>query len=251
MVDSPMAENRQPGHRPLPVAECQLPEKRGACVLRCLSRLLFPLAFCMLPFLLASCGVPGVIAYKVLGPDAVKPQYTPPPTEPILIFAESYDNPSIASYESEELARIIARAFKEHEVAPVVDPDALTNLLSARAKAPGAPAPQSISSIGKQLGAKHVLYIDIPECRTESIGGTRLLRGVMSVRVRIVDVDTGKTLYPSDSSEGTPLTAQTPYTEIHAGTTEQALRQKLCQTLGERIARLFYAYKPDEVEPES
>jgi hypothetical protein len=207
---------------------------------------------CLLFLLLASCGVPGVIAYKVLGPDDVKPLYTPPPTEPILIFAENYDNPSIGSYESEEIARVVAQAFKEHKVAPVVDPDALHNLLTAQAHAPATnPTSRSISAIGRKLGATHVLYIDVQECRTESLGGTKLLRGLMSVRVRLVDVATGKTLYPLDTGDGTPLSAKTPYTEIKQGVTEQSIRQQLCQTLGEQIARLFYPYKPDEVEPQS
>lgn len=208
-----------------------------------------PLVLCILSCLLTSCAVPGAIAYKVFGPDAVKPEYTPPPTEPILIFAEDYENQSIATYESEEITRVIAQAFKEHKVAPVIDPEKLPNLLNpGHGVATTSPKPQSITTIGRQLGAARILYIDIVDNAMESLGGTQMLRGKLTLRVRMIDVASGKTVFPANSIDGTYLTATTPYTEVHAGVTPQSLRQKLCMQLGQSIARLFYPYKPDEVD---
>ncbi len=208
-----------------------------------------PLALCVLCCLLASCAVPGAIVYKVFGPDAIKPEYTPPPTEPILIFAEDFENPSIATYESEEITHVVAQVFKERNVAPVIDPEKLSNLLNPRPTAGQTPPkPTSITELGRQLGAARVLYIDIVDNAMESLGGTQMLRGTLTLRVRMIDVATGKTLYPANSIAGTYLSARTPYTEVHAGVTPQSLRQKLCTELGQRIARLFYPYKPDEVD---
>jgi PBP1b-binding outer membrane lipoprotein LpoB len=201
----------------------------------------FRASFCLF-FLLTGCEVASVLAYKLGPPETIKAQYTPPKT-PILVLAENFQNPSMCSYEAEQIAWEIGRQLTDHQVAPVVSSDKLRQL---RTETKNNLRKMTLSEIGQKTGAQQILYVNIRECHWEPLSGTRMVRGEVKVQVKMVDVKTGQTTWPDLVSDGTPMSAEMPYTEQKTSGDGVAMREKICHQLGDQIARLFYTYNADQ-----
>src|SRR5262245_22988771 len=132
-----------------------------------------------------------VLAYKTVG-DTIQAKYVPP-KEPSIVLAEDFQNPGNTSVESEQLARYVTQNLEKKSVAPLIDPNLAVDL---RSRDPSAYRKMSITDIGKSLGAKQVLYIAISNDGLDSAMGTDYRRAEAAARVRWVNVDTGKTLWP-------------------------------------------------------
>ena len=63
-------------------------------------------------------------------------------------------------------------------------------------------------------------------------------------KVRIVDVETSQTKWPS-VSDGQPFAATTDYTRKEARDTPLAVRNMMLEDLSGAISRLFYDFKPN------
>src|SRR5205823_2837827 len=154
-----------------------------------------------------------------------------------------FQNPGNSSVQCEQLARYVCLNLEHKNVAPLIDPTAALDL---RTRDPSAYRNLSITQIGQTLGARQVLYIELLSDEIDMAQGTEFRRGEAAARVRIVDVATGQTRWPTDASSGYPVVARTPVVKITDETSESALRRAVQQRLGGDIARLFYKYKADE-----
>jgi PBP1b-binding outer membrane lipoprotein LpoB len=199
-----------------------------------------PILLLLVPILLSGCAVVGAAADKVMGPSEVKAKYVPP-QEPMLVIAESFQHPSETMVESEQLVQKVAEQLKEHKVVPLVDSAAPFNL---KASKPEEYHQMTIAQIGRTLGAKQVLYIDIAESNVFVAQASEMLKGKAVVRVRVVDAETGNTKWPEEGGEGYPLVVETPMLREGQGVDESAVRLQLQEVMGEKIAQLFYTYKP-------
>lgn len=178
-------------------------------------------------------------------PEKVPAKYAPA-KEPLVVLAENYENPSVANFESEQLASRVADQLKRKlEGGSVISCDEVAKLRNAKGQAV---RQMTISAIGQAVGAKQVIYIDIRKCQLEEMPGVGMLKGEMTVQVKVVDSQTGLSRWPSGASEGVPLSVDTPYFERATGVDEMHVRQEMCRNLGVRIARLFYEYNADEGE---
>lgn len=195
----------------------------------------------LIPLLLAGCNVVGAVADKVAGPDEIKAKYVPP-KEPMLVLAENFAHPSDTVIESEQLVEKVAQQLKDHNVAPVVDPAAPFNLKAAK---PTEYQQMTIAQIGRTLGAKQVLYIDIAQSNVFVAEASEMLKGKAMVRVRVVDADSGKTRWPEEGGDGYPLVVETPMLRQGQGVDEPSVRLQLQEAMGEKVAALFYTYKPE------
>jgi hypothetical protein len=191
------------------------------------------------------CNVVGALAYKVSGPPAIPAKYVPAKNEPMLVLVENSRNPSSQRIDADRLAGAIKEELEKHKVAPVIDPDKLTEFRRAQ----GATyATQAITAVGRQVGAAQVLYIDLIDLSVEPAMGSELLQGRAEARVRVVDVQTGQTKWPQDASQGQPVGAATSYISGTAGGGEPAVRDQLIQALADKIAKLFYTWKSDTAD---
>jgi PBP1b-binding outer membrane lipoprotein LpoB len=198
----------------------------------------------LLPLLLfvPGCLVVGAVTEKVMGPADVKAKYVPP-QEPMLVLAENYQHPSEIMVESEQLVQKVAQLIKDHKVAPLVDPTAPFNL---KASKPAEYQQMTIAQIGRTLGAKQVLYINIDQSNVFVAQASEMLKGKAMVHVRIVDTESGNTSWPDEgAAEGYPLVVETPMIREGKGVNEPAVRLQLQEAMGEKIAQLFYTYKPE------
>ena len=191
--------------------------------------------------LLAGCNIVGAAGDKIMGPPEVKAKYVPP-QEPMLVLAENYQHPSETMVEAEQLVQKVAKQLQAHNVAPIVDPTAPFNL---KASKPAEYQRMTIAQIGRTLGAKQILYVDITQSNVFVAQASEMLKGKAVVRVRVVDAESGNTRWPEEGGEGYPLIVETPMLREGQGVDEPSVRLQLQEAMGEKIAQLFYTYKPE------
>src|SRR3954447_18162243 len=106
---------------------------------------------CTMLLLIASgCNDIGFIADK-LGPGDTPAKFVPPKWT-MVVIAENWHNPTGTAIDSEELAEYVYDDLRRHDVVPLIDPSAVTELQSKRSDF----SKMSISQIGKTVGAQQV-----------------------------------------------------------------------------------------------
>jgi hypothetical protein len=178
------------------------------------------------------------IHHKLVGPPPVPAQYVPQ-QEPMLVLVENYR--ASGNADGEMLARHLMSELEEHKVAPLVPLDALYALRTDKGDAY---RKMSMAAIGRETGAKQVLYVDVQQSNIGAPPGSDLLKGRIAVQIRVVDVDTGVTRWPTEDTEGVPLAYETPLPRADVTTTEAMVRQHMHEEMAVRIGRLFYKWKP-------
>ena len=188
------------------------------------------------------CEVVSAIAGKTM-PQSQAAHYTPKNNKPLLVVAENYRDPAGASVvDADQLARFISDDLGNHKVAPIIDPAKATEQRSRdAARFRGLP----ITQIGESAGARQVLYISVISTSIDQPAGSEMIRGQAAALIRIIDVKTGQSLWPTDATDGYPVSTATPMVQTGAGVDETEIRQALQQQLGLQIARLFYRFDPD------
>jgi hypothetical protein len=183
------------------------------------------------------CQAVGAILYKVTPEPQVAAQYVPQ-KDFMLVMVESYQNPSSLAIASEQLNRQIANDLIEHKVAPIINPDRLSEV---RLHSPATFNKLDIAGIGRSFGAKQVLYVDVQSFNIEDAIGGEMVKASAEARVRIVDAASGHTLWPMESQAGYPVSLQTPYVALKSGVTESAVREQATRALADRVAKLFFS----------
>jgi hypothetical protein len=195
--------------------------------------------FCVLP-LLSACNILGAVAYKTLGPNEVAPEYKPP-QEPMLVLAESYGKTADLQPAADELAALLGEELKAHKVAPLVAQAKLMELRNGHGKEFDK---MKIPEVGRAVGAKQVLYVDLQACEVDGMPGSDMIQGKIAAKVRVVDVETGKTRWP-DVGDGYEFKQPSDYVRKEQRDTPLAVRNQMLEDLASAIARLFYGYRPD------
>ncbi len=189
---------------------------------------------------LSGCTAASAIQYKLAGPPAVPARYVPA-KEPMLVLVENYR--ASGGSDAEMLARHLMAELKQHDVAPLVP---LDTLYALRTDKGDAYRKMSMAAVGRETGAKQVLYVDVQQSSIGAPPGSDLLKGRIAVQVRIVDVETGITRWPTEATEGIPLAYETPLPRADVNTTEPMVRQHMHHEMAIRIGRLFYKWKPQD-----
>jgi len=195
----------------------------------------------------SGCTLVGAMASKMSGSKEVPASYVPA-QKPMLVLVEKSDNPGALPIDSERIARMIANALDLHKVVPLTDASALAEL---RSRNPGKYDGLSPAEAGRVVGAKQVLYVDVIDFRVEDAIATDMTGGRVEVRVRVIDSNSGQTLWPLDTTQGFPMTVDTQYGQSGEKQTAAALREKMCRDLSDKISRLFFKYHEDEVPDEA
>ena len=192
---------------------------------------------------LTGCQIFSIMAYKTSHTPEVPAMYVPA-QKPMLVLVEKSDNPGEVPIESQRISRQISAAFQENHVAPLVDSSALSEL---RSRNPAKYTSLSPAEAGRVVHAGQVLYVDLLDFTVEDALATELARGRVEARVRVIASDTGQTIWPMDTTQGYPIAIDTPYGKGGEKQTPQQLREQMCQDLADKISRLFYKYRADEI----
>src|SRR5438477_5408747 len=175
---------------------------------------------------LPGCAAAGVAAYKVMGPPDVPAQYVPA-HQPLLVIVENYRRPSAALTDSDLLARYIEQNLNEHQTAPIVATSKVYELKSSR---PEDFRKMTVAQIGREVGARQILYVDLTDATVEPLVGGEALRGSAAARVKIIDAG-GQTLWPKDMTDGYPVDHAMQWTHASDTRSEIEIKQELYQTL--------------------
>jgi hypothetical protein len=190
---------------------------------------------------LTGCGLTGVAASRTQVSN-VNAQYIPNKTDAMLIMVESYGLSMDSGIETEHMTLVLRKTFEDGKIASLVDQQALERLKDA---GPQQYTPMTIADVGRKVGARQVLYVNIWRSEIVKPAGSGQMRGHMDAVVKIVDSASGDTRWPNDApSEAVEIT--TDWTPEGADTTENDLRAKMADQMAADIGKLFQNYHPDE-----
>jgi hypothetical protein len=205
--------------------------------------------------LCCGCTPAGVMAYKFAGEQTIPAQYVPA-KEPMVVFVQRSQNPSDAQYDAERIAHSVTDELKAHKVAPMIDPSAVAALqprrvgtsvwAAARGAGPG-PAAMGVEQVGHAVGARQVLYVDLVAFHIDSALATEMFKGEAEAHVWVIDVQSGRARWPTDTTQGYAVTVSAPYAQPGEKMDEMRMREQMARDLAGRIAKLFYAWKAEDV----
>lgn len=197
---------------------------------------------------LAGCTAAGALAYKASGPPKIPAKYKPAQL-PTLVLVENYENPDLYEVQSGRIERDISGALAENKVAPLISTAKLMDLKTAQG---AAFHKMDIPAIAKSLGARQVIYVNLVQFSVEPPIGSPMMRGTAEALVKVIEVPSGHTVWPPDSSIGHDVKLRTP--AIADDTSATGVEEQVYHKLGDKIAALFYDSSSDEVdgsEPQS
>ena len=192
------------------------------------------------------CNVIGVIAGKTAGQIPVEAKYTPDPLLPLVVLVENYraDATSTPS-DADRIARMIGDRLAEQKVAPIIDPDKVREL---RDRSMADYRKMGVAQVARAVGAGQILYVDLTGVGVGTQMGSDAAKGVVSTNVQFIDAASGLVKYPADLVEGAPVGFETAMHRIGDGVTAESVRGEALSNVSERIARMFFRYKPDDLE---
>ena len=200
----------------------------------------------MLLPVLAGCALPGAIAYKIFGPEAIPARYTPP-KEPMLVLVEESSPNSGAIVQTEDLAVAIHEELKAHDVAPLIDPREVQYL---KDNSPALYRQMGISEIGRKLGAKQILYVAVRHFDMDVPQAADVMKARLSLDFKVVDAQSAEVRWP-DSGDGEPYEYETDYSRISPQNTPTAVRGVAIRKAAGDIGRTFYKWKPETMQEEN
>ena len=136
----------------------------------------------------------------------------------------------------------LRKTLEDAKIATLIDQQALERLKDT---GPRQYTPMTIADIGRRVGARQVLYVNIWRSEIVKPAGSGQMRGHMDAIVKIVDSASGDTRWPNDApSEAVEIT--TNWTPETADKTENDLRAQMADQMAEDIGKLFHDYHPDQ-----
>jgi hypothetical protein len=191
--------------------------------------------------LAAGCELAGVVAERASGGPTVKAKYVPVPTDSMLVLVESYGLALDSSIEAEHLGLSLSKTLTDNKVAPLLSGQRLERLKDTD---PAQYHKMTIADIGRRLGAKQILYVNISRSEIQKPPGSGQMRGHMEATVKIVDSASAETRWPADSSsEAVQIT--TNWIPDDANKTDTDLRAQMADQMADDIGKIFHDYHPD------
>ena len=191
---------------------------------------------------LSGCVVFAWAAAVATPPPKIPPVYKPPQGKTILVLVDDLRSPVHYQPIKRELAERLNRKLVGNKVARrTIDYERLVDFIAATPSFNRMP----VGSIGRQLGADLVLYVEIRRFSLKDEQVVPLWRGRLATSARIVDVREGL-LWPKDRAprEGFPVPpVETTPTHDTSVTYGEKLSEELAEKMADRIARLFYEHE--------
>lgn len=190
----------------------------------------------------AGCAAAGLAATMLKPPEKVQARYKPT-SRPTAVVVENYRLPGSGNSIRDSLASQLVVELRKNNVVPCVDSYKIYDLRSSN---PRAYRTMTIDEIGKRVGAEQVIYVDLVNSGVGMSTGGDMVRGDMAALVKVVDVQTGRTLWPDGMEEGYYVSIDIPFALINPDKTHQSVSKSLIQSSADRIAKLFYTWTVPE-----
>ncbi|HSZ58053.1 MAG TPA: hypothetical protein VK797_20485 [Tepidisphaeraceae bacterium] len=194
----------------------------------------------------AGCNIAGLFGYAAGGSMKVPAEYKLE-NRPTVVLVENYENADLYALPADRLERGITDDLTEGKLAKLIAPDKVNDVKSSD---PTDYHKMDIPALGRAVGAKQVVYVNLVQFTVDSPAGGDRFVGKAEVHVKVVDSDTGHTLWPPDSSNGRVLKYETKTTDEVDATKFDRVEDQLCQNLTQKISRLFREITVEEQENE-
>jgi hypothetical protein len=191
---------------------------------------------------ITGCGIASIGA-NALGVDStVKPKYVPA-KEPLLVMVENTGSDE-AGDDASHVQLALAKSLDDNKVAPMIDQQKLEQLRDSH---PADFHKMPIDAVGRAVGAKQVLYVNLTESKIDDPNGGATINGEMIAKVLIVDAQTGETRWPADEHDGDLIKVEIPLKQSNSDADILKMRRDLGDKLADQISKLFHPY-PDKDE---
>lgn len=184
---------------------------------------------------LSGCAAAGAIIGKTIPEPPVPAEYVLLQT-PVLVIAETKSSDTMTQLDGDRLSRLVSNEIYEYQLAPTIETDELVELrdrLLSKFKS------ESIQSIGRQVGAEQVVYVEILNVGVGTSAGSDVVKSVASAQVKVIDVASGQVVYPDDSASGRLVNFQTRPARLTSEMSPASLRGEALDGLAHNIVKLF------------
>jgi hypothetical protein len=176
-------------------------------------------------------GDPPVPARFVLGPHLTA------------IVVRDQPDPTGQTVEGEVLASEIEQNIKAKN-AGIIVPSVKTSDL--RSSDPNKFETMTPQQIGHAVGAEQIIYVEVERSSVSAGEGNDMLKGQIAATVAVYEMHGGTMLWPTDGSSGDSVTYATPTLRANGDVNSFNMRRNIYAGLADKVAKLFYTYKPDE-----
>jgi hypothetical protein len=187
------------------------------------------------------CIIAGYAAH-VYGDPPVGPRYVLGPRRTAIVVRDQPD-PMGQNIEGEVLASEVEQNLKAHKIENLVPSVKASDLRSSR---PVQFEKMTPAEIGQAIGAEQVVFVEVLRSQIAAGEGNDMLKGQIAATVAVYDAQSHQMLWPTDGSAGESVTYATPMLRSHGDVNELSMRRSIYGGLADKIAKLFYTYKPDE-----
>ncbi|MCH2137634.1 MAG: hypothetical protein MK074_01100 [Phycisphaerales bacterium] len=202
-----------------------------------LSALLLGLSLCV-P---CGCNIAGAVD-KLTTPDAVVEAKFHPDNVPTAVFIDDRRNQVNPVRLRRAIADMATRILiDEGDMTEMISP---RDAMAAARQLDGAAEPSSVSAIGKAIGARQVIYVEVVAFRITRDGLTP--DPLAYFNVRVLDLEAGERVFPTDAqfeaSAGYPLQVTIPPAQLGTLTGQGSpslVRRALADRAGDALGRLF------------
>ncbi len=190
---------------------------------------------------LGGCEIAGVLLHQLIGEPPVDAQYDLP-KGPTLVLVENYRSPDAIQFDADQISHAVTDELKKPGKIEVINPD---KVLALRDEDESKYRTMNIAAVGKAVGAKQVIYVDLVESEVNKDPSAGAVSAQATARVRVVDSETGRTLWPSNATAGKELSQPIDFQQVDPSHVA-AMHTQLLTKLSSKIAKLFYRWSPDD-----
>jgi hypothetical protein len=187
---------------------------------------------------LVGCNVIGVFTHAMGKPEEDAKYILP--RQPTIVIVKDAPDPTGRLIESEQLASEIDTQIKKHDVAPLVPSSKAADLQSTST------VPLQPAEIAHSAGASQIVYVQIIQSSLDAGPVNDVIKGRLDATVQVIDAANDKILWPTDGSSGFPVSCVTPMMATGDDVNPSTVRGAMYAELGDKIAKLFYKYRPDK-----
>jgi hypothetical protein len=193
----------------------------------------------------SGCSVIAVPLHTFFGDPPIPAQFTPAKV-PTLVLVENQRSPGDVQVDADQIAQQVTEELRKDAKLEVIDPDKVAQL---REEDPKKYHAMYIADIGKAVGAKQVIYVDLIEAAMTADVTQTTVRAEAKAHIKVVDVDTGITQWPATPPDGKELGTKQDFDSMDPGKAV-SMRVAMMTQLSSQIAKLFYTWKADDQSQE-
>lgn len=187
-----------------------------------------------------SCNIAGPAIFFIMGPEKVPPAYVLDKKRSVLVLVDDTGSRVPEQLTRRRIALAAEQSFLDNKVVEeVIGCDAAAAVVSKERFG----SPMGIVDVGRAVGAKVVVYALVEEFTLVSQAGVYSPRA--RVRMKAVDAEAGKRLWPEGEPGSMTLTVELPAQGNPPQAQGEIVRsqQLLADRLGEGIAKVFFEHE--------